>query len=147
MLLIGTKNATSQTVLTGGLIDLGTIYRKYCKKNSCGIKTFDFNTNSIALQQQGMYKITVSATFTGTAAGTASIQLLENGVVIPGVLASETITTAGTEIRSVAFDYYVLVDSTCLLGNISTIAKNISLQNNGVGTTITNVIVDVLKVS
>ncbi len=147
MLLIGTKNTTSQTVPTGGLINLGSVYRKYCKKNSCGVKTFEFTNNAIALQQQGMYLVKVSATFTGTAAGTATIQLLENGVAVPGVLASQTITTAGTEIRSISFDYFVLVDSTCLLGNVSTVTKNISLQNTGVGTTITSLIVDVLKVS
>lgn len=147
MLLLGTKNTTSQTVLTGGLINLGSIYRKYCKKNNCGVKTFDFNSNSIYLQQQGMYKITVSATFTGTAAGTATIQLLENDIVVPGALASETITTAGTEIRSISFDYYVLVDSACLLGNMSTQSKSITLQNTGVGTTITSLVVNVLKVS
>lgn len=147
MLLLGVKNTTPQTVLTGGLINLGSVYRRYCKKNSCGVKTFDFNANSIALQQQGMYKITVSATFNGTAAGTATIQLLENGIVVPGALASHTITTAGTEIRSISFDYFVLVDSACLLGNVSTAAKNISLQNTGVGTTITSLIVNVIKVS
>lgn len=68
-------------------------------------------------------------------------------MAVPGVLASQTITTAGTEIRSISFDYFVLVDSTCLLGNVSTVTKNISLQNTGVGTTITSLIVDVLKVS
>ena len=75
MLLLGVKNTTPQSVLTGGLINLGSVYRRYCRKNSCGVKTFEFDANSIALQQQGMYKISVSATFTRTAAGTATIKL------------------------------------------------------------------------
>ena len=29
MLLIGTKNTTSQTVLTDGLVNIGNVYRKF----------------------------------------------------------------------------------------------------------------------
>ena len=32
MLLLGAKNTTSQTVLTNDIVNLGAVYRKYCKK-------------------------------------------------------------------------------------------------------------------
>ena len=56
-LLIGIKNTTSQTVPALGTINLGSVYRRYCKKNQCGVKTFDATATSVSLQQQGIYHI------------------------------------------------------------------------------------------
>lgn len=147
MLLIGTRNTTSQAVVTGGVVDLGSTYRRYIKKNSCGVNTFALNGDAIAIQQSGVYKVTVSATFTAPAAGDVTLQLFENGVAIPGALATETITTATTEFRSVSFDVYVLVDSISTLGNVSTLVEDLTVVNTGDAATITNIVVDVLKVS
>lgn len=146
MLLLGTKNTATQTVPVAGFVNLGSVYRRYCKKNSCGIRTFDFDSSSISLNQQGFYKITLTATVSAPAAGDVTLQLLENGTPITGALATETITTATTEFRNIAIDYFILVDKTCILNNLSTLAKSISVQNTGVAATITNIIVDVLKV-
>ena len=44
MLLIGTKNIGTQTVLADGIINIGSVYRKYCKKNAIyGIISLDNN--------------------------------------------------------------------------------------------------------
>ena len=75
MLLLGTRNATSQTLTTGSTLNLGEIYRKYCKKNNCGVRTFDFNATSVALQQSGIYHVTATITFTAPAAGVVIFQL------------------------------------------------------------------------
>lgn len=146
MYLLGTRNTAPQDLAIGGILDLGAVYRKYCKKNSCGIKVFDFSANSISLQHQGIYHVTATITFTAPAAGVVTFQLTENGIAIPGALASETITTATTEVRTTTIDFYVLVDSGCLLGNPTTLAKNISFVNTGVASTVTNVVVNVDKV-
>ena len=145
MYLIGTKNATTQTVLTDGLINIGNVYRKYCKRLSNGAKLFDNNSNSITVNGQGIYHITVTLVGSGTAAGDVTVQLLENETAIDGALSTQTITTADTEIRTFVIDYYMLVDSACLLGCSSTVAKTISLENTGVGATFTSVIVNVDK--
>lgn len=146
MLLIGTQNAGSQTVLTDGIISLGSVYRKYCKKTSNCIPTFASDSNSIVLNGQGIYHLTATFVGTGTTAGTVTIQMLENGTPVVGGVASETITTADTELRTFVIDRYVLVDSTCLLGCTSTLAKAISFENTGVGATFSNVVVNVDKV-
>ena len=146
MLLLGTRNTASQAVVTGENLNLGSVYRKFCRKNSCGFKAFDFSTESISLQHQGIYHITATITFTAPVAGLVVFQLTENGEVIPGAIASETITTATTETKTTTIDFYVLVDSSCVLGNPSTMIKNISILNSGVASTISNVVVNVDKV-
>lgn len=146
MLLVGTKNVATQTVDALGTIALGSTYRKYCKKNSCGLKAFDADSDSISLQHQGIYHITATLVGSATAAGVVTVQLLENGIAIPGAFSSETITTADTELRTFVIDYFVLVDDVRLLCNTSTAIKSIGLQNTGVEATFTSVIVNVEKV-
>lgn len=146
MLLIGTENTGSQTVLTNGIISLGSVYRKYCKRANNGLPTFASDSNSVTLNGQGVYHITATLVGAGTTAGTLTAQMLENGVPVVGGVASETITTADTELRTLVIDRYVLVDNTCLLGCTSTLAKTISFENTGIGATFSNVVVNVDKV-
>ena len=145
-LLLGMRNSTSQSVSSLGTIDLGSVYRRYCKKNNCGVRTFDNTSTTITLQQQGIYHITSTLVGTGTTAGVVTVQLLENGIAVPSAFSSETITTPATELRTFVIDTYVLVDDACLLGTNSTLAKTISLQNTGVASTFTSVVVNVEKV-
>lgn len=146
MLLLGTRNATSQSLTTNTVVNLGEVYRKYCKKDTYGVKAFDFNTTSVTLQQSGIYHITVMLTYTAPETGVVTFQLTDNGVAIPSALANETITTATTETRSSIIDIYVLVDSTCVLGTPSTLIKNISIVNVGADSTVSNVVFNVEKV-
>ena len=146
MLLIGIKNTATQTALTDGLLNIGSIYRKYCKKNDCGVPAFSRTANDVSLQHSGIYHLTATFVVSAPAAGTVTVQLLENGEEIDGVFASETITTATTELRTMVIDYYVLVDKDCVLGRESTIAKTISFQNTGDDATFTSVVVNVDKV-
>ena len=146
MLLIGTQNTGSQTVLTDGIISLGSVYRKYCKKTNNCLPTFTSDSNSITFNGQGIYHITATFIGAGTTAGTLTVHMLENGTPVVGGVASETITTADTELRTLVIDRYVIVDSACLLGCTSTIAKTISFENTGVGATFSNVVVNVDKV-
>lgn len=146
MYLLGTKNSTTQALTTGASVNLGEVYRKFCRKNSCGVKAFEFNGTSVSLQHSGMYHITATITFTAPVAGNVIFQLTENGVTIPSALATETITTATTEVKTTVIDFYILVDSTCVLGTPSTLIKNISILNTGVASTISNVVFNVEKV-
>ena len=146
MLLLGVKNASTQTVLTDGIINLGSVYRRYCKKNSCGIGAFSRTSQDVTLNHSGIYHITATLVGSGDAAGIVTVQLLENGEPIAGAFSSETITTATTELRTFVIDYYVLVDKDSVLGSTSTIAKTISLTNTGVDATFTSVVLNIDKV-
>lgn len=147
MLLLGVQNLGTQTVLADGLINLGASYRKYCKKNNCGVATFSRTSNDITLQQAGVYHITATFVGTGETAGNVTVQMVINGVPVDGAISTETITTATTEFRTFVIDRYVLVDNDCILGRNSTIANSVSFINasDAIDATFTNVVVNVTK--
>lgn len=145
MYLIGLKDFATQNVLAGGLIQLGDVYRRFCRKNSCGTKVFDNTTTGVMLQWDGIYHITATLVGTGTEAGEVTVQLYENGQPITGAVSTQTITTADTEFRTFVIDYFVLVDNSCVLGVNSTEAKTITLENTGVPATFTSVVLNIEK--
>ena len=146
MLLIGVKNTGTQTVLADGIVNIGSVYRKYCKKNACGFPAFARTANDITLNHSGIYHLTATFVASAPAAGDVTVQLLVNGEVVDGAFATETITTATTEFRTMVIDYYVLVDKDCILNTESTVAQTISFQNTGDDATFTSVVVNVDKV-
>ena len=146
MLLLGVKNTGTQTVLADGTINIGSVYRRYCKKNACGVPAFSRTANDISLQHSGIYHFTATFVASAPAAGVVTVQLLVNGEEVEGAFASETITTAATEFRTLVIDYYVLVDNDCILNTESTVAQTISFENTGVSATFTSVVVNVEKV-
>ena len=146
MLLIGVKNTGTQTVLADGVVNIGSVYREYCKKNACGFPAFTRTANDITFNHSGIYHLTATFVVSAPAAGDVTVQLLVNGEVVDGVFATETITTATTEFRTMVIDYYVLVDKDCILNTESTVAQTISFQNTGVDATFTSVVVNVDKV-
>lgn len=146
MLLLGVKNAGAQTVLTDGIVNIGSVYRKYCKKNACGVTAFARTANDISLQHSGIYHLTATFVASAPTAGVVTVQLFVNGEAVDGAFASETITTATTELRTMVIDYYVLVDKDCVLNTESTLAQTVSFVNTGDDATFTSVVVNVDKV-
>lgn len=146
MLLIGVKNSLSQTVATNGTVNLGSVYRKYCRKNSCGTPAFAFAGDNIALNQSGIYHVTATLVAAGSEAGTLTVGLYANGVLIPAGISSETITTATTELRTLTIDQYILVDRSCSLGSTATTPVTLKLVNTGISSIISAVTVNVDKV-
>lgn len=145
MYLFGTKDPATQTVLAGGVIQLGDAYRRYCTRNRCGAKVFDNSSTGITLQWDGIYHITATFVGAGTEAGDITVQLFENGTPVAGAIATETVVTPDTEFHTLVIDYFVLVDNACVLGVNSTVAKTITFENVGVGATFSNVVVNIEK--
>ena len=130
MLLLGTINTTDQAVAVDGLVNFGSVYRRYDKKGKCGCRTFEVNGTSILLQSAGIYHLTAVL---DTEADT-TFQLFENNVANPNA-----ITTTGV------LDVYILVDSSCVLNAVNSL-KSISIVNTQTATTVTNVVVNIDKV-
>lgn len=146
--VLGMRNIGSQTVLADGVINLGIAYRRFDDNyNPCRIFTFNETANGITIQREGIYKVSATFVGTGETAGDVTIQLVENGIPVDGVISTETITTATTEFRTFVIDYLVKVDRDCVLGYPTTDAKNISFINasDGIDATFTSVIVNVTK--
>lgn len=148
MLLLGTKTIGTQDVAPDGVISLGSTYRKYCKKNACGITAFSRTATDISLQHEGIYHLTATFVASGDVAGDITVQLYVNGQAVDGVFATETITTPTTELRTFVIDTYILVDKDCILGRESTMSKTISFVNtsDAVTATFTSVVANVEKV-
>lgn len=145
MLLLGVRNLAEQDLEVGEIVNLGSAYRRYVKKDY-GVSTFTFNGTSLTLNRGGIYHVTATAIVSAPVAGVVTLSLFSNGVAIPGAITSETITTADTELRTMVIDTYVLVDNNCVLGTSSTTAQNLTLVNTGVASTVSNVVVNIDKV-
>ena len=148
MLLIGTKNIGTQTVLADGVVNIGSTYRKFCKRNRCGSPTFAITSNGITLNTEGIYHITATFVGSGSVAGAVTIALALNGILVDGAVSTQTITTADTEIRTWVIDYYAKVDTDCVLGVTSTDAQTVSFVNTSdtIDATFTSVVVNIDKV-
>ena len=124
------------SVLADGAVPLGqTLVTGYCRQSlymlGNGVNISDGCING--------YKVSVHATFTAPAAGVVTLAVQQNGTTIPGATASETVTTAATETRTISFS--TIVKSVC--GNASDL---ISLVNTGVAADFTNVELDVERI-
>lgn len=144
--LIGLQDLASQTVLADGVIALGDVYRRYCRKNSCGTRVYDNTSTGVTLNWNGIYRVTATLIGTGTEAGDVTVQLFSNGIAVPGAISTETITTPDTEFRTFVIEKFILVNNAEVLGCNSTLAQTLTLENTGVGATFTNVTFDVVKV-
>lgn len=140
MKLLNTVNASNQSVLTSGTVNFGSVVHRVCGG------TFNFtNSNTIALNQQGWYKVHVTINATGTAVGVNTFQLYQNGVAVSGALASHTITAEG-EVRNFSFETIVRVLPSCACQCNSPV--NLTILNNGANTiTVNNITVDVVRVN
>ena len=144
--LIGIHDIASQTVLADSVIEIGDVYRKYCRKNRCGTPVYSNTSTGVTLQRSGVYKVTATLVGTGTEAGDVTVQLFSNGSPVAGAISTQTITTADTEFRTFTIDTFILVNNGEVLGYNSTLAQTLTLENTGVGATFTNVVLNIVKV-
>ena len=127
--LIFATTTSAASVLANGVIPLTNISRR--RGCACTLAS-----NSITLNAPGYYKITGTVTFTAPVAGDVTIEAHKNGTLIPGITASTTITTATTEVRSIAVSGIVRVF--CNEG-----VASLTLVDTGVAIDISNVSLDV----
>lgn len=127
-IFVGTSTAAS--IPAGGVLPLSSIFRRQCGCIS------QLGSDSIILNRAGYYKITATATFTAPAAGVVTIGLTQDGVAVPAITASTTITTATTEVRSLTITGIVKVG--CCNGSSA-----LQIVNSGVAIDTSNIAFDV----
>ena len=81
--LIQTANPSTQAVAVGGIINLGSVLRRY----GCNCR---LNGNVIEIDGAGYYTLTGTFTVAPTAAGNVTIVILENGVQVASAKATVT---------------------------------------------------------
>lgn len=129
--LIYTAMQTPTDVAVNGVIPLGTIVRRYgCNCN--------LNGNGIAINGQGYYDVDVSVEAVPDAAGTVTIQLLKDGVAVPGATAAATVAAVANTV-TLAFP------ATVRLGCCST-GSVLTLLLTGAASTVNNVAARVEKI-
>lgn len=127
--LIMMTNTGVSSVLANGIIPLPNIQRRRGRVIQNG-------SDSITLNAPGYYKVNATITFTAPAAGDVVIELQKSGISVPGVIGSETITTATTEVAQITLSGVIRV--TCGEG-----VASLTLVNTGVAITTSNVEIDV----
>lgn len=140
ILNIEVANTGSQTLLTDGVLNLGTIVRKYCCPSQNGTPTFQYTNGSTALtlNQSGYYLVQVNVNVAGSTTGDVTLTLNNNGTAIPFATATETIGTATTEIHNLSFSTIVRV--------LPNSPITLTLTNTGVGAIYSLTDVDVAKI-
>ena len=129
--LIYVAMQTPTAVAVNGIIPLGTIVRRYgCNCN--------LNGNGIAINGQGYYDVDVSVEAVPDAAGTVTVQLLKDGVAVPGATASATVAAVANTV-TLAFP------ATVRLGCCST-GSVLTLLLTGAASTVNNVAARVEKI-
>lgn len=110
--LIYTAMQTPTAVAVNGIIPLGTIVRRYgCNCN--------LNGNGIAINGQGYYDVDVSVEAVPDAAGTVTVQLLKDGVAVPGATAAATVAAVANTV-TLAFPATVRLGC-CSTGSVLTL--------------------------
>lgn len=80
-------NNSAQNVAVNGIINPGTIIRRYGRN-------LNLSGNAVQVAGEGYYDFDVSITLAPTAAGNVTVTAFKDGVAIPGMIASETVAAA-----------------------------------------------------
>ena len=131
--LIFKVTTTPATILAGGILPLTTIARRRGR-------LITSENDSISLNAPGYYKVTVTVTASGSEAGDIVLNVLKNGIEIPGLTASETITNATTELRTLTISGTVRV----LCGEGSAVLTLVNASTIGITTSNISVAVEYL---
>lgn len=112
-------------------------------KTGCTV-THSPGSTTFSLNKPGFYFVTFNGVgaATGATVGSIVVQLQQNGINIPGALASATSTTALTDVESLSFSTIIQVKPSCCAVDNNV---NLTFVNTGIPTTFSNVNVVITK--
>lgn len=133
--MISSYNITTQEVAANGLLTFST------DRILTGC-TATRNGQTFQLNKPGYYYVTFNADGAATtAAGDIVVVLQNNGIAVPGAIATQTVAAADDAVN-LAFATIIRVPpSCCAVDNTA----NLTLVNTGVATTYTNVNINITK--
>ena len=133
--MISSYNINTQAVVTDGLLTFTT------DRILTGC-TVTRNGNTFQLNKPGYYFVTFNAVAAATETlGELTVELYDNGVAVPGAMASGTTTVAGND-ATYAFSTIVRVlPSCCAVDNTA----RLTVVNTGVDATYTNANINITK--
>ena len=123
--LIYLVTPTLASILADGIIPLSTIARR----RSYAIQQ---SNDSILLNAPGYYKVSLNITFTAPEAGDVTVELRQDGVAVPGATATETITTATTEVRTISFDAIVRVPCCSAPSTLTFVNTGVAISSSNI---------------
>lgn len=139
--MISTVNSASTAVTVGSTIPLGSITRRFGNKKGCPcVPALDLSgSNSIIVRESGYYDIDITATFTVPTAGNVTLTVFVNGVAVPGLTATTTVTTDSTQISTLN------INAPDILVQCASVPATITIVLSGVAATFSNISVSVKK--
>ena len=125
---IYTANTTAAVLGENSILPLGNIVRRF----GCAL---DLNGNGINIAQPGYYDVKASVTYTPTVAGLLTVQLMADGVAVPGAVASVTAVAATTYNLGIVG----MVKRCCSSAGTLTLMVNLAGTLNNVGVVVEEV--------
>ena len=112
-------------------------------KTGCTV-THSPGSTTFSLNKPGFYFVTFNGAgaATGATVGNIVVQLQQNGVDIPGALASAESTTALTDVKNLSFSTIIQVKPSCCAVDNNV---NLTFVNTGIPTTFSNINVAITK--
>lgn len=86
--LIQTANPSAQAVAVNGIINLGSVLRRF----GCNCR---LSGNAIEIEGEGYYEVDAAITVSPNAAGNTTVAMYIDGVAYPAAIATGGITTVG----------------------------------------------------
>ena len=133
--MISSYNITTQEVAANGLLTFST------DRILTGC-TATRNGQTFQLNKPGYYYVTFNADGAATtAAGDIVVVLQNNGIAVPGAIATQTVAAADDAVNLAFATIIRVLPSCCAVDNTA----NLTLVNTGVATTYTNVNINITK--
>ena len=112
-------------------------------KTGCTV-THSPSSTTFSLNKPGFYFVTFNGVgaATGATVGNIVVQLQQNGVNVPGALASAESTTALTDVKNLSFSTIIQVKPSCCAVDNNV---NLTFANTGIPTTFSNINVAITK--
>jgi hypothetical protein len=108
--------------------------------------TYTANTATPKIVKSGLYLVMFSADAVATTAGDITMQLLRNNVAVPS--AKATVTAANTtDTNNITLHTLIEVNNTCCCSGVGVNSIPVSIANTGVGVTVTNAKIDIIKLA